>query len=223
MSIFPVRESCTVTDFGSDATSHAANMPATANAGNLLLALVAFDGSSTTITTPSGWTLITANASLDPVVGVYAKVAAGTEGGGTVDWVTSNSQRGSVHVYRMSSWYGSLDGVLVSMGAAGTSSSAISLRTGERSLDIHWIVAEMKSSGTAFGTVPSGYTNEAKTNISEDTSSSASIASATRTNSSNKEEVSALWNTVSSFLTVLIAVLPVGGKKLPRASSVIGV
>jgi hypothetical protein len=182
-------------------------MPATVNSGDLLLAIAAFDSSSTTITTPSGWTRIIGNAK-DPVVGVYAKVADGTEDGTNVNFVTSNSQRGSVHVLRFTAWAGNLDpGVRAVIGAAASTGSGATLGVGA-SADVHWVAFQAKSSGGAWGTAPSGYSNENKTNVSEDSLSSASIASAARTNTAAFEEVATMWNSTNGFITGLIAVLP---------------
>lgn len=203
----PTWQSTTVTDFGSDATSHAANCPATVNSGDLLLAVAAFDGLTTTVTTPSGWTQLMGSLSDDPVGGVYAKVAAGSEGGTTVDWVTSNAQRGSVHIVRITGWAGALDRVLVGGGNGGSSGgTACALGLGE-SLDVLWVYAQIKSSATAWGTLPSGYGNENKTNASEDTSASASIATATKsTTAVTRENPADGWVSTSSALWSLFLV-----------------
>lgn len=217
----PTYQSTTVTDFGSDSTNHSANMPATVNAGDLLLALVATDGNPT-ITTPSGWTLLlSVPSSIEPAFGLYGKVAAGTEGGTTVNWVTSASERGSIHILRVSSWFGSLDGVISGAGrCAGTFNDAC-LSIGSTAKDVLWIAAQWKSSATAWGTVPSGYSNENKTNISEDSSSSASIASATKAATQNRESISTMWNAVSGFFNGLVAVLPTAGSSAGGAAQLV--
>jgi hypothetical protein len=205
----PVYESTTVTDFSVDATSHNANMPATVNAGDLLLAIASFDTATTTITTPAGWTLIAQGRNNQNVSsGVYAKVAAGTEGGGTVDFATNISQRGSVHVIRASSWYGGLAGVLATIGQA-TSTPQTVLSTGPTAYDTLWVTAQAKGSVTAWGAgPPTGYSNNTKTGVSEDTGVSASIASATRTATANFETVTTVWLSGSSIETYVIAILP---------------
>lgn len=223
MSIFPVRESCTVTDFGADATAHAANMPATVNAGDLLLALVAFDNSITSITTPSGWSVFYTHQGASLIVAIYGLVATGSEGGTTVDFVTNNTQRGSIHVYRMSSWAGNLNGVMIANGM-GSTGSQIALMVSTRVRDIHWIVAQAKSSNSAWGAgPPTNYSNNTKSGVGEDVTASASIASATRTSAAGSELVTSLWSEVTAFECILIAVLPRGGLDVPRASSRIGI
>lgn len=99
---FPVYLSNTATDLGgADATTHLVNMPATVNSGDLLIALIAVDGNPT-ITTPSGWTfLIQNNSSTLQKGAVYYKVAAGTEGGTTVDFATGTAERMMAQIVRV--------------------------------------------------------------------------------------------------------------------------
>ena len=85
--------SVTHTAFTTDATSHLVAMPATVDAGDLLVTLVATDGSAT-LTTPSGWTNLSSVPQSTTVRGSCSyKIAVGTEGGTTVDFVTSPQNR----------------------------------------------------------------------------------------------------------------------------------
>jgi hypothetical protein len=226
---FPSYQSTTVTDFGADATSHNVNMPATVNAGELLLAIVAFDELITTITTPSGWTrLVTRTPASGLVIAaVYAKVATGSEGGTSVDFVTSNAQRGSAHVIRVTSWAGSLGRVPIAVCAAPITggSDEVTLVTGTSAMDILWIAAQAKSSSSAWGaTPPTGYSNESKTNASEDTTAGGSIASAARAATAAGESVTGWWlGGGTSICSFVIAVLPVGAIKSVRPSAAMGV
>ncbi len=220
MTIYPAWQSNTVTDFNSDATSHAANMPATVNPADLLLAFAAFDAATTTITTPAGWTkLIGESTATSMVDGVYAKVAVGNEDSTTVDFVTSNSQRGSVAVVRVNSWAGILDGLVAMLGSGAGPGS---LSFGSTSRDFLAVAASCKSSATTFGTVPSGYTNESKTGVGEDSGSSASVVVASRTVTASAEEVATWWNTSALFPVYIVAVLPVGALIRPRPTTQIG-
>lgn len=99
---FPTYLSNTATDLGgADATSHLVNMPAVVSSGDLLIALIAVDGNPT-ITTPSGWTFLQQSNVTTIVKGaVYYKVAAGTEGGTTVDFATGTSERMMAQVVRI--------------------------------------------------------------------------------------------------------------------------
>lgn len=100
---FPVYLSNTATDLGgADATSHLVQMPATVNSGDLLIALIGSDGSAT-ITTPSGWTAMSTDTSSTVRASAFYKVAAGTEGGTTVDFVTSIAERMEAQVVRIQS------------------------------------------------------------------------------------------------------------------------
>lgn len=91
---FPVLVSTTQTDTGLSGTNHFVNMPATVNSGNLLEVVIAFDGSDA-CTTPAGWTA-SANSNDSGGSGirtwVYRKVAAGSEGGTSVNFVTSGAR-----------------------------------------------------------------------------------------------------------------------------------
>jgi hypothetical protein len=102
----PAVASVTETAFGSDATNHTVTMPATVNAGDLLIVLFTNDGSAT-VTTPAGWTALASTASGDQVrLSVYYKIAAGTEGGTTVNFVTSATEEAAAQVYRITDWHG---------------------------------------------------------------------------------------------------------------------
>jgi hypothetical protein len=118
----PVVASVTETAFGTDTTSHYVNMPATVNAGDLLIVLFTNDG-STTVTTPDGWSLLASNARGTAVrLSVYYRIAAGTEGGTTVNFVTSASEQAAVQVYRITDWHGTTPPE-ISTAATGTSTA----------------------------------------------------------------------------------------------------
>ncbi|MCK4843505.1 MAG: hypothetical protein KAS83_00835, partial [Dehalococcoidia bacterium] len=94
----PVVTSVTETTFGSDTTDHYVSMPATVDAGNLLIVLFTNDGSDT-VTTPAGWNELASNSIPNRVrFSVYYKIAAGTEGGTTVNFVTAGSEQAAAQV-----------------------------------------------------------------------------------------------------------------------------
>ena len=103
---FPQVQSVTETSFPSNTTTHTVSMPATVNSGDLLIAHLTFDASASVSSTPTGWTPIDANR-----LNLYMKVAAGTEGGTTVDFPTAAIEAGAAQVHRISDWYGDLSGV----------------------------------------------------------------------------------------------------------------
>ena len=102
----PVVASVTETAFGSDTTDHYVNMPATVDAGDLLIVLFTNDGDATA-TTPSGWTQLASNARGTAVrLSVYYKIAEGTEDNTTVNFVTSANEQAAAQVYRITDWHG---------------------------------------------------------------------------------------------------------------------
>lgn len=116
----PVIADTVNTAFNTNTTSHNVAMPATVNAGDLLI--MAFSSHSATgITTPSGWTLEDSTANVDVRLSIMTKVAAGTEGGTTVDVVTAAVEAGAAVVIRIAA------GTYTSMErtTAATGSSAI--------------------------------------------------------------------------------------------------
>jgi hypothetical protein len=116
----PVVASVTETAFNTETTGHYVDMPATVNAGDLLIALFTNDNDST-VTTPSGWTLLASGVFNNQVrLSVYYKIAAGTEGGTTVDFVTSANREAAAQVYRITDWQGTTPPE-ISTAATGTS------------------------------------------------------------------------------------------------------
>lgn len=95
------------TTFGTTATSHPVAMPTITVAGRLLLIIIDLNQSTGTATTPSGWTLVQSGGTFAHTL-VYAKPADGTEGGTTVDVVTSNSVEGAAYCIQVGTWGGSI-------------------------------------------------------------------------------------------------------------------
>lgn len=119
--------SLTETVFSSDVTDHPVNMPATVTSGNLLLMPFTSDGSPT-ITTPSGWTLLYSQSNGTVVMGcAFARVATGSEGGTTVNVVTSAAENAAAQVYRISSWQGTLAGVEAGVPGFITTGSTVDI------------------------------------------------------------------------------------------------
>lgn len=92
---YPTRLSTSSQQFTAATTNHDVSMPATVNAGDLLLVTISINGVSA-LTTPSGWALIAnseaANATAVRMASYY-KVAAGTEGGTTVNFASASAAR----------------------------------------------------------------------------------------------------------------------------------
>lgn len=101
---FPNYLSATTTTFSSGATDHNVSMPATVASGDLLI--LQFEGvSDASHTTPSGWTSLSnvAGSFFSMRQSVYYKVAAGTEGGTTVNVVSSVSEKAVAITHRIES------------------------------------------------------------------------------------------------------------------------
>jgi hypothetical protein len=126
----PTVSSVTTTAFAVASTTHNVSMPATVTAGDLLFMHISARtagvvGSS--FTTPTSWTALwsTTNTAASLAFTVtfagFAKVADGTEGGTTVNFVTSAATTAATHVHRITNWFGDLTGVAVGTPATGAS------------------------------------------------------------------------------------------------------
>lgn len=102
--------SVTPSQFGSAATTHAVAFPATVNAGDLLIILAASSNTGNQSPAATGFTSIGQN---DRVY-VLAKIAAGTEGGSSLNLTVTNSSTAAAQVIRVTDWYGDLAGVELS-------------------------------------------------------------------------------------------------------------
>ena len=126
---FPTVQSRTETAVHPQSTTHDISMPATVDAGDLLLMFVAIfdpDSGTPTFTTPTGWTSIfdVANASNRSRHALFGKDADGTEDSTTVNVATNVTCVMAAVVYRITDWGGTLGThVEVSSGTTTTNSS----------------------------------------------------------------------------------------------------
>ncbi len=181
---FPSVKNRLVEEFSTAATSHPVDMPATVDAGDLLLVLFTNDmAAGGTTTTPAGWTSKASDAQNNAVRGgVYVKVADGTEDATTVDFVTSAAEEASAQVYRIPSgeWSGTTAGVEVSAvsGASTNAPNPASLNPGawgtENTL---WIAYTGASSYTSVTTYPTSFSGGVH-NLSNTGTGGASTSSA---------------------------------------------
>jgi hypothetical protein len=171
----PAVASVTETSFGTDTTNHYVNMPATVNAGNLLIVLFTNDGDAT-VTTPAGWSLLASNAANGAVrLSVYYKIAAGTEGGTTVNFVTSAAEEASAQVYRITDWHGTTPPE-ISTAATGTSTAPNPASLDPAGWDVAdtlWLAVAGQDRGNQSGTTayPASYTDGISTLSSDGTGS----------------------------------------------------
>ena len=103
---FPTVASVTPSTTGFD-SSPAFSLPATVDSGDLLILAAAGHPSSGTITDPTGWTRLQAAVAASGFVGVWYRIADGTEGGGTVEpSFQFNCDVTAGQVYRITGWHG---------------------------------------------------------------------------------------------------------------------
>ena len=119
---FPQDQTPVATQFGSVATAHLVSMPASVTAGDLLIIIIEVRGTQT-LTTPGGWTVEWTDSG---GAACYVRDADGTEGGTTVDVVSSVADVGAAQCLQITSksWFGTLaTGVESGTLATGSSDS----------------------------------------------------------------------------------------------------
>src|SRR3990167_1346531 len=109
---FATVESAATQNLGANSVNHNVTMDATVNSGDGLVVSIIVN-SNTTFTTPLGWTSEVQRNDAVPScrVAVFKRVADGTEGGTSVNFITASSCGGTVHKWRLSNWWGVLDGI----------------------------------------------------------------------------------------------------------------
>ena len=112
---FPSVSDITQTSNSTAQASHSVDLPATVDANDLLILIVA--GYQRSITTPAGWT----SKSSSGYQGIFVKKAAGTEDGGTVTVEFDGDVPLAAQVYRIaaSSWSQDVSNVQVGTEATG--------------------------------------------------------------------------------------------------------
>lgn len=163
---FPVVSTKTLSSGTEDGVS-TASLPATINAGDLLIAFLVVDTNNTITTTPSDstsdtWTsLVSSTSASGQTLGAAYKIADGDEDGGTLTWShTGGVENWQSMVYRVTSWHGTTPPEATSLTTGtGTSSNPPLLNPGgwgtEDTLWISWLGTVEDMTGV---TAPSGYT-----------------------------------------------------------------
>lgn len=212
----PYPAEVTVTSFASDATAHAVSMPTACEAGDLLICFFTNDGNAT-VTTPTGWTnLHTTTDSGNAVrLGTYAKKADGTEGGTTVDFVTSATERAAAQVYRFQkgTWYGDSSNnfaASVAIGAAANGSSTSpdppALAPLWKRLPTLYIAVEANDDGTVSASLyPLNYYDHVPT-VSDANAAGVSLSTSMRTAVTNNENPAAYTITTQEWVTQTVAI-----------------
>ena len=209
----PVVASVTETAFGTDTTDHYVSMPATVNAGDLLIVLFTNDGGAT-VTTPGGWSLLASDANGTQVrLSVYYKIAAGTESGTTVNFVTSASEQAAAQVYRITNWHGTTPPeISTAATGSGTAPDPASLDpAGWDVANTLWLAVAGQDRGDQSGTTayPASYTDGIST-LSSDGNKSCRTHSARRVLAAASEDPGAFTIPVlEQWVAFTIAVRPV--------------
>ena len=159
----PIVSSVTETAFDTAAIDHYVNMPATVNAGDLLIVLFANDRNES-VTTPGGWTELASDTSGPHIrSSVYHKIAVGIEGGTTVNFITSAAEEAAAQVYKITNWHG-ITPPEISVAATGSDASPDPTSLNPASWDVTdtlWIAVAGQDRGDQAGTTayPLGYTD----------------------------------------------------------------
>ena len=218
---FPQLAPPTETPFATKTTAHLVDLPPTVNAGDLLLVIIGFKAPGA-VTTPGGWTLLffhdaifSANAFF-----CYVRVADGTEGGGTVNVVTTNNASSAAHAFRITDWFGALAGV---EGSGGFSTAVGDLAPdppfntpswGEE--DTLWIAVFGAEDDDAVTIgYPTAYINTAETRSGGGNSLGYEVASATRERNAASESPTAFsLNIIENWIADTIAIRSVSSQAL---------
>jgi hypothetical protein len=208
----PAVTSVTETAFDTDTTDHYVNMPATVNVCDLLIVLFTNDGSATAAT-PGGWSSLASDVNGSAVrLSVYYKIAAGTEGGTTVNLVTSAAEQAAAQVYRITDWNGTTPPE-ISTAATGTVTrpdpASLNL-AGWDVADTLWLAVAGQDRGDQLGTTayPVHYTDGTSTLSSSGTANCRTL-SAHRVRATASENPGAFTIPVSEeWVAFTIAVRP---------------
>jgi len=208
----PAVASVTQTVFDTDTTDHYVNMPATVSTGDLLIVLFTNDGSAT-VTTPDGWSSLASDVNGSAVrLSVYYKIAAGTEGGTTVNLVTSAGEQAAAQVYRITDWNGTTPPEIstVATGTTPAPNPASLNPAGWDVTDTLWLAVGGQDRGDQSGTTtyPASYAGGIGT-LSSDVLGSCRTLSAHRVHATASENPGAFTVPVSEeWVAFTIAVRP---------------
>lgn len=209
---FPVVESLTPTIFSTAATAHLVAMPATVNAGDLLVTVIDTAGNVTNgaVTKPAAWELLSSTHTGTARLGHYYRIADGTEDGTTVDFVTFATVKAAAQVYRISAWHGTTP---PEVGTAATGSSvnpdSPTLTPSWGAEDTLWLAAfgaPLNDTHTV-SVYPTSYTNGTLTSTTS--TGAASVASARRELNATSDDPSAFTTSSSqTWVAQTVAIRP---------------
>jgi hypothetical protein len=219
----------TTTAFSTQTTTHAVSMPTNVEAGDLLLAIFS-NVNSDTVTTPAGWTQLHSTANGSSLrLSCYAKKADGTEGGTTVGFTTSGSQRAAGQVYRIKKgqWYGDSASSFAQSIVTGTAATGTSTAPNPPAAAPTWgkqyslfIAIEANADGSITDTVyPANYVD--RTNIvSNAASTGVSVSSVLRSQGTTSEDPGTYTITSAAWVAQTIAIRPANAVALTDGANV---
>lgn len=161
---YPSLLSVTPSSFGTNATSHPVAMPATVAAGDLLLCFFVNDGTAAP-SLPTGWSAVEAGVlggGTEARSRWFSKVADGSEGGTTVDFVTGVGEQCAAQVFRF-------DGATVNPTApidlavatgSSTAPDAPSLLASWGLNDTTWLTGYAADDDDAVSAYPTSFTEQ---------------------------------------------------------------
>lgn len=146
-------------------------MPATVDAGDLLIAIVSVRNALTWNTIPTGWNKISESAGGGSVgeLSIFYKIADGSEDGGTATWVTSVGSSAAWMVIRITGWHGTTPpevGTAASGDVSNANPPTLSPSWGAE--DTLWlaVAGHAAISAAAFTAAPTNYLNFANNGAS---------------------------------------------------------
>lgn len=206
---FPVVQQTRGNSLGTSSVNRTVTMPATVNAGDLLIFVITTSNSTAaTFGTPSGWTKLGESTGTVNTA-VYYKVADGTEDGATVTVVMGAAVTNSAHIVYRITGYDSTALCEVAFGAATSAQpDPPSLTPSWGAQDTLWIAGFGKRS-TAM-TVTTYPTNYSSNPIDDGGATTCRTVAATRNLNAASEDPGAydITNT-ANILPFTIAVAPV--------------
>lgn len=208
---FPTVQDLTPTSFAANATAHLVAMPATVNAGDLLILLFSADDNPIT-TTPSGWTLLTESNALTPKGWVAYKRAVGDEDGTTVDVVTDSSQKACAQVYRITGIHASSNpeaGTIATGTSANPDSPTLTPSWGAE--DTLWIAFYAGDDDDDASAYPTNYTDGTYTQSDDGFTNGSSMGTARRNLNATSDDPSTFTIAASrAWVANTIAIRPTG-------------
>ena len=211
---FPTVSDETIEAFATNTTEHLVDMPATVDSGDLLLVMFTNDATDT-VTTPTGWTqLFSEIRSPNVRHGGYYKIADGTEGGTTVDFVTSGTETAMAVVYRITSWHGTTPPEVGTFAeATSTTPDPPSLTPSWGAEDTLWI-AHFGANDNGTGTVsafPTSYTNGLSGRANNVASSCMAGSARRNLNATSDDPGTFTKNNSDAWVANLTAIRPAAG------------